>query len=132
MREELPKYPSTVTAEFEIQLRDVLIFARHGVLPEETSLGNQYRVNVRLHIDASDFEIKGGGIDATVSYAEVYEILQRVMAEPEALLETVAVKFAKELRGRWQNLKSGEIEIVKTVPPIPGMIGEAGIRYIFS
>lgn len=121
-----------MAAEFEIQLRDVLLFARHGVLPEETTLGNQYRVNVRLHIDASDFEKKGGGIDATISYAEVYEILSRVMAEPEPLLETVAVKFSNLLRRRWQNLKLVEIEIVKTAPPIAGMIGEAGVRYIFS
>lgn len=120
-----------MTAEFEIQLRDVMFYARHGVLPEERTLGNQYRVNVRLRIDASNFDEEADDLHATISYAEVFDILDEAMSRPSSLLESVAVRFAKKVTGRWGNIKSGEIEIVKTVPPIPGMIGEAGIAYKF-
>lgn len=131
MQNVLPKSPLAVAAEFQIQLRDVLLFARHGVLPEETALGNQYRVNVRLSVDASAFDAEADDIDATVSYADVYDMLLEVMNRPTALLESVAVKFAHSVLKRWPIVKSGEIEIVKTVPPIPGLIGEAAVSYRF-
>ena len=117
--------------EFEIQLRDVMLFGRHGVMPEESITGNQYRVNVRLHIDADSFDSEADDLASTISYAEVYAILRVQMEDRCALLETVAVRFADEVKRRWPNLKGGEIEIVKTVPPIPGMIGEAGVKYLF-
>ena len=117
--------------EFEIQLRDVMLYGRHGVMPEERVLGNQYRVNVCLRLDASSFDPQLDSIDSTVSYADVYDLLVQQMSLPAALLETVAVRFADDVRKRWCMIQGGEIEIIKTVPPIPGMIGEAGVKYRF-
>ena len=117
--------------EFEILLKDVMIYARHGVLPEERITGNQYRVNVTLRIDASWFDPSLDDLSSTISYADVYDLLKSVMSKPRALLESVAVNFASQAKDRWPNVKSGEIEIIKTVPPIEGMIGEAGIKYCF-
>ena len=117
--------------EFEIQLRDVIFFANHGVMPEERVTGNQYRVNVRLRLDAALFDPNNDDLDSTISYAEVFGILKSAMSSRAALLETVAVKFGNEVRNRWPNVKNGWIEIVKTVPPISDMIGEAAVKYIF-
>ena len=117
--------------EFEIQLRDVMLFGRHGVMPQERQLGNQYRINVRLHIDASLFDESADDLSATISYADVFDLLKQVMDNPAALLESVAVRFSKKAMKRWPGIKRGSIEIVKTVPPIPEMIGEAGIKYEF-
>ena len=117
--------------EFEIQLRDVMLFATHGVMQEESVTGNQYRVNVRLRLDADSFDVDKDDLGSTISYAEVFDLLRCVMECRVALLETVAVKFAREVYNRWPYVKSGWIEIVKTVPPIPNMIGEAGVRYDF-
>lgn len=120
-----------MAAEFDIQLRDVLLFASHGVLPEERTLGNQYRINVSLRIDASAFDAEADDLASTVSYADVFDLLVKIMSRPAALLESVAVRFANCARNRWPVIKSGVIEIVKTVPPIPGMIGEAAVIYRF-
>ncbi len=117
--------------EFEIQLRDVLFYGRHGVMPEETVTGNQYRINVLLRIDASNFDETKDNLDLTVSYAAVYDLLKHIMSVPVSLLETVTVRFGKMVKQKWPQVKNGEIEIIKTVPPIPGMIGEAGVKYIF-
>lgn len=129
MREGWQRYRAM--PKFEIQLRDILLFARHGVMPEENVLGNQYRVNVRLTIDAESFDEEADVLGDTISYAEVYELLADEMARPRRLLESVAKDFGKKALERWNSVESGEIEIVKTVPPIPGMIGEAGVKYIF-
>lgn len=116
---------------FDIELRDVVIQASHGVLPEERVCGNQYCVNVRLRIDADGFDAEADSLDATVSYAEVYELLVDVMSRPMRLLESVAVRFADEVRHRWPWIVGGEVEIAKLVPPIPGFIGKAAVRYTF-
>ena len=130
MRSESRKFRFPMP-EFEILLKDVMIYARHGVLPEERITGNQYRVNVTLRIDASWFDPSLDDLSSTISYANVYDLLKSVMSKPRALLESVAVNFASQAKDRWANVKSGEIEIIKTVPPIEGMIGEAGIKYCF-
>ncbi|MDE7346192.1 MAG: dihydroneopterin aldolase [Muribaculaceae bacterium] len=117
--------------EFEIQLRDVMLYANHGVMHEESVTGNQYRVNVRLRLDAASFDADKDDLASTVSYADVFEMLRSVMADRVALIETVTVKFAQKVKDRWPHVKGGWIEIVKTVPPIPNMIGEAGVRYDF-
>lgn len=116
---------------FEIQLKDVLIYARHGVMPEEATLGNQYRVNVSLWVDAVGFDAVKDELDDTVSYAEVFSLLQEEMSSQRRLLESVAVSFAEKTLKKWPSVQSGEIEIIKTVPPIPGMIGEASVKYFF-
>lgn len=84
-----------------------------------------------MRISADWFDAVADDIEATISYADVYEELVRAMNRPRRLLESVAKDFASVCLERWGSIKSGEIEIVKTVPPIPGMIGEAGIKYIF-
>lgn len=121
-----------MVAEFEIQLRDVLLYARHGVMPEERCLGNQYRINVSLRIDATHYDDKSDDLSSTISYADVYELLVEIMSRPKSLLESVAVGFVKEAKRRWPSIKSGSIDIVKTTPPIAEFIGEAGINYSFS
>lgn len=117
--------------EFEIRLNDVLLYARHGVLPQERDLGNQYKINVRVRIPAADFDESADDIDSTISYADLYDMLSDVMSRPCALLESVAVRFAKKVRESWPQIKGGEIEIVKAVPPINGMIGQASVSYKF-
>ncbi len=117
--------------EFEIQLRNVMLYGRHGVLPEENVTGNQYRINVRLRIDASDYDASKDDLSSTVSYADIYELLKKIMSVPSALLESVALRFGRTAVIKWPKVKGGEIEIIKTVPPIPEMIGEAGVKYVF-
>ena len=117
--------------EFEIQLRDVMLFGRHGVLPQECQLGNQYRVNVRLRIDAESFDYEKDDLASTISYSDIFDILRHEMEKPSALLESVAVRFSKSVMLRWPFIRKGSIEIVKIVPPIPDMIGEAGVKYEF-
>ena len=117
--------------EFEIQLRDVMLFGRHGVLPQERQLGNQYRINVRLRIDASSFDAEADSLSSTISYADVFDMLKEEMNRSASLLESVAVRLSISLKERWPHIRKGSIEIVKTVPPIPEMIGEAGVKYDF-
>ena len=65
------------------------IFARHGVLPQERTVGNTFEVSVRLDFNALRAMISDS-IDDTVNYAEAVEIIRGEMSMPSQLLENVA------------------------------------------
>ena len=61
-----------------IHLRDMQFYGYHGVLPEETMLGQRFRVTVSLAVNTK----KAGETDDlqyTVNYVEVYELCKSIM-----------------------------------------------------
>ncbi|GIL53851.1 hypothetical protein Vafri_9484 [Volvox africanus] len=71
---ELPRYstaPPTCTGDW-IHINNMRFHGRHGVLPEETRLGQNFLVDIKLEVDAT----RAGASDAledTVNYVAVYE-----------------------------------------------------------
>lgn len=115
---------------FEISLTDLRFYGFHGVLEEERQIGNQYVVTLKIrvpHLPAIDSD----DITSTVSYADLYEIVNEEMSIPRNLLETVCIKIARRIKDRYHTVETGEVEIEKVVPPIPGMIGNAKVKLLF-
>ncbi|MBD5357978.1 MAG: dihydroneopterin aldolase [Bacteroides sp.] len=117
-------------SEFEIILSDLRFYAFHGVMPQETKVGNEFSVTISLRIPYSS-GILNDNLNATISYADVYEIVKYEMNTPRKLLETVAAHICKRITDRWSNVKSGNITICKSTPPIEGITGNAKITLFF-
>lgn len=115
---------------FEISLENLHIFARHGCLPQESLVGNEFVVDIVLRIPFSS-DIEDDNIEATISYADVYEIVAEEMGKTCKLLETVASSIHNKLTQRWPQILSGKISICKTKPPIRGIDGSAKVSLIF-
>ena len=115
---------------FVIALTDVRIHAFHGVMDQERKVGNEFKVNLRVEIPYSP-AIKNDNVDDTVSYADLYNIVREEMAIPRCLLETVADSIAERIAGKWPQIKSGQITICKSTPPILKMTGEAEVTLFF-
>lgn len=112
-------------SSFDIELRDMHIYAYHGVFSQESSVGNEFIVNLSVSINADpDLEFNDN-LDATISYADLYDIVSSEMAKQSKLLETVALRIASKIKLRWNIVKKGRISIEKTSPPIPGFTGNA-------
>lgn len=114
---------------FEIELRNLEFYSRIGVAPQERRVGNHFRITVTIRYDANRFESEQ--LESSISYAEIYQEIESVMNDEWLLLESVAQKISHCLKSRWESIQSGEVEIIKVVPPIAGMAGEAVIRYFF-
>lgn len=104
-----------------IHLNDLEFYGYHGALPEETKLGQIFRVTITLACDLK----KAGETDdlnATVNYAEVFEICKEIVeGEPSLLIEAVAEKIASRILENFQTKVSGcRILLVKPNPPIAG------------
>ncbi|MBQ7541213.1 MAG: dihydropteroate synthase [Clostridia bacterium] len=81
----------------KILLRDLRVFAYHGVNPEEKEYGQTFLVDADMTVDLAP-AIAGDDIAETVSYAQVAKTLQRTLTETRYdLIETAADAAARAL-----------------------------------
>ncbi len=115
---------------YTIGIRDMHLYAYHGVMPQENIVGNEYVVNCSVTYYApSAIE---DDLSKTVSYAELVTIIKKCMDSPAQLLETVSRRVAEDIVKRWPFIVRGYIEIEKTTPPIAGFKGSAYVRLDFG
>lgn len=104
-----------------IHLNDLEFYGYHGALPEETKLGQIFRVTITLACD-----LKRAGetdrLDETVNYAEVFELCKEIVeGKPYLLIEAVAEKIAERILKNYEEKVTGcRIHLVKPNPPIAG------------
>ncbi|MER2088653.1 MAG: dihydroneopterin aldolase [Sporosarcina sp.] len=104
-----------------IHLNELEFYGYHGALPEETKLGQRFRVTVSLATDLAEAG-KTDDLDKTVNYAEVYNLCKSIIeGEPVKLIETVAEKIAADVLEKFTDKVTGvRVVLVKPDPPIPG------------
>lgn len=104
-----------------IHLNEMEFYGYHGALPEETKLGQRFRVTVSLATDLAEAG-KTDNLDKTVNYAEVYSVCRAVVeGEPVKLIEAVAEKVANDIMEKFAAKVTGvRVVLIKPDPPIPG------------
>jgi len=81
----------------EITLTGLRVFGRHGVYDEERRLGQDFLIDVTLHVDTRAAAASDDVAD-TVHYGEMAEQIAAIVAgEPVDLLETLAARIADHL-----------------------------------
>lgn len=118
--------------EFEIKLNDLLFYSFHGVMEEEKKIGNEFKVSLKISIPYSE-GIKEDKLESTISYADLYSIINEQMKNKCNLLETVATRIADEITVKYPQIlpNKNSITIEKRRPPIQGMLGSASITLKF-
>lgn len=104
-----------------IHVNEMLFFGYHGVLPEETKLGQRFRVTVSLATDLKEAGLTDD-LTKTVNYAEVYELCKEVVEGPPIqLIESVAEVIAgRILEDHSEKVKGVRVQLIKPDPPIAG------------
>lgn len=112
-----------------IHLRDVEFYGYHGVLEAETTLGQRFRVTLKLAVDLKEAG-QTDDLNKTVSYAEVYELTKKIVeGKPYKLIEAVAEKIAETILVTFNNqVKGVQVEVIKPDPPIPGHYREVAVE----
>lgn len=103
----------------EIKIKDLEVFAHHGVFPEENELGQKFLVSAVLYVDARDAG-RYDRLSDSIHYGEVCQIIDKYMKEHTyKLIESVAEALAETLLLLYaQYLKKVKIEIKKPWAPI--------------
>lgn len=91
---------------------------RHGVLPAERELGQEFSADVVLHLDTRE-AAEGDDLTATVNYADVAQDAVDVLSGPPAdLVETVAARIAERAL-RHPRVVAVDVTVHKPQAPIP-------------
>ena len=112
-----------------IHVRDMQFYGYHGVLIEETRLGQRFRATVSLAVNIEEAG-KTDDLDKTVSYVGVYELCKEIIeGTPYKLIEAVAETIATRILADYEGQVFGcRVEIMKPAPPIPGHYKEVAVE----
>lgn len=112
-----------------IHLNEMEFYGYHGVLGEETVLGQRFRANVSLAVDLADAG-ETDELTKTVSYADVFEVCRSVVeGEPRKLIEAVAENIAKLILEKYATQVHGvRVALIKPDPPIRGHYASVSVE----
>lgn len=110
----------------KIILKDIRLFAHHGVLPQERAVGAYFTLNLRIQTDFSR-ALETDDLAGTISYADAFEVVKAEMAVPSQLLEHVAGRICQALFDRFPAAEAIHLELLKENPPMGADCAGAGI-----
>ena len=103
----------------KIWIKDLEIFAYHGVLAEEKRNGQKFYVTVSMDVDLHAAGMTDD-LDKTVNYAEVCELIRRTMQEESYdLIEAAAENVADAILLAYPQIKMVHVIVSKPGAPIP-------------
>ena len=110
-----------------IEIKEARFYAFHGVLPQERRVGGWFRVTLRVGYDWSH-AAKTDLVADTLSYADLYTLVDREMAVPSQLLEHVAGRIAQSVETHYPDITSIDLWVTKENPPMGAECQGAGIE----
>ncbi|MFM1808194.1 MAG: hypothetical protein RLZZ242_919 [Bacteroidota bacterium] len=110
----------------EISVKNIKVYAYHGCLNEESIIGSDYLVNLRLWASlerscASDL------LSDTVDYVGATKVVTEEMAQRSKLLEHVAQRILDKLFDVFSTLEKAEVRVEKINPPIPAQVESVSV-----
>lgn len=101
-----------------IKITGIRSWGHHGALPEETRLGQRFRVNLALELDIRPAAATDD-LAKTVNYADVVRLVEsELKGTPRRLIETLAESIASRLLERFPILGAATVEVEKPFAPV--------------
>ena len=102
----------------EIQIKDLEVFANHGVFPEETRLGQKFLLSLTMYTDTRKAGT-GDCLEDSIDYGAVSHFMTDYMKQHTwKLIEAAAEHLAEELLLRYPLLKGVTLELKKPWAPV--------------
>lgn len=110
-----------------IKVENIRIFAHHGCLSEETKIGSDYRVDLKVEANLQT-SAKTDKLSDTVNYVFLNRVIKEEMNIPSYLLETVAKRILNRIFSEDTMVKKATVWISKLNPPIGGDVERVTIK----
>lgn len=114
-------------AKHTIEVIGIKTYSFHGCLPEETKIGGNYEVDIRMVTDFTAAAIEDD-LNKTIDYVIVNRIVEEEMAVPSKLIETVGKRIVDRLEKEVNKLHQVNVLIKKICPPINGDVKYVSIE----
>jgi dihydroneopterin aldolase len=108
-----------------IYLNDLIFNGFHGVYPAEKKIGNTFKVDVRIQFTPASKTIDK--LEQTIDYVQVYALIQKIMAVPTPLLETIVIKIADQILETHPIAESVYVKITKQQLAVPYFEGTTAV-----
>lgn len=116
----------------KILLNNLAFYGYHGVLSEETTLGQKFFIDIELYLN---LEPAGLSDDLTksVSYADVYLCVKDIVeGKTFKLLEALAEFISQTVLKKFSLVNGIKVIIRKPEAPVPGIYDYFGVEIIRS
>ncbi|GAA4891641.1 dihydroneopterin aldolase [Flaviramulus aquimarinus] len=110
-----------------IKVENIRVFAYHGCLKEETKIGSDYRVDLKVEADLQT-SAKTDKLKDTVDYVFLNRIIKEEMDIASHLLETVAKRILNRIFNEDTLVKKATVWVSKLNPPIGGDVAKVTIK----
>lgn len=110
-----------------IKVENIRVFANHGCLSEETKIGSDYRVDLKVKANLQPSAVSDQLVD-TVDYVFLNRIVREEMHKPTHLLEAVAKRIVTRILKEDDMVQKVTVEISKLNPPIGGDVEKVTIK----
>lgn len=112
----------------KIELTQMQFYGYHGVFPEETRLGQRFKVDLTVFADLKRAG-ESDNLDYSINYAELYSICKEVLeGGPFKLIEAVAENIAAKVLQQYEMVLECIVKIIKPDPPIPGHYEQVSVE----
>ena len=113
-----------------IEIRDLRVIGRHGVLPEERERAQPFSLDVVAWVDMAAAQASDALAD-TVDYGGLAQVATDLVAQGSfQLLEALAGHVADALLATDDRLDAVEVTVRKLRPPLALDVGSTGVRVV--
>lgn len=104
------------------------IYAYHGVLPEETTIGTYYILNLEIHADLWK-ATETDDLEDTINYAAINAIVHEEMKIPSKLMEHVCGRIMNKIKEVFPQISFISVNMTKTSPPMQGQMDGVSVYF---
>lgn len=110
-----------------IRIERIAVFGRHGVLPEEATLGQRFYISLDARLDLAEAG-RTDDVSRTVSYADLTQIAVEIgTGRRFKLIEALAEAIAGTILGRFPVIEAITVRIDKPSAPVPAILDGLGV-----
>jgi len=104
----------------KIIMKSLTFYGYHGVLSAEKVLGQKFILDIELYLNLKKAGITDN-VEDTVSYAEVYELIQKIVENKSFnLIEALAENIAETILHQFPRILEIKVIVYKPQAPVKG------------
>lgn len=102
----------------KIRINGIKSYGHHGALPEETRLGQPFKVSLELELDTRPASTTDD-LSRTVNYAAVIHLVEATLKGPPVyLIETLAERIAAQVLADFSVVQAVTVDLHKPFAPV--------------
>lgn len=112
----------------KILLSNLGFYGYHGVLKEESVLGQKFFIDMELYLNTREAGMSDD-MNKSVSYADVYDVIKFVVEEKRFnLIEALAEDICKEVLEKFELVNGLMVRVKKPEAPVNGIYDYFGVE----